>query len=524
MDSLLTMYITLVCVSGVFNVFLSIYAFSKRREIPGAGTFMAYTSALAIYCFGYAFCLASDTIREVKLWTTVEYVGMPFSAALGLMIVLNYLGRKVSGRTAAVMLVIPAITLLMVATNDYHHLFYKSMELREGLPAPLVKIEIGEWYIVHGIYTFSCLLAAVVLLIGRWRQTSRTYRLQLTVMLCGQFIPMVAAFLYLLGIAPGGLDPVPIVMCVTSSLFIWAIVSTKMLTVVPIAKETIFESMGEGVIVLDPAERLIDFNRAAAAMIPSLHLSLIGKTLDEVWTMMTGSPFPAARQPQGMKEEIVWTADNGCRCYEVRSSVVRHRNGEQAGSLLMLIDVTELKRLQRDLEHMAYYDGLTQIYNRTHFIHLARELLKESRTGGHPFSVVLFDIDYFKQINDSFGHETGDRVIVHVVSVCKRILGENTLFGRYGGEEFVIALPFASLDEAAGLAERLRAALEAEPLITADGEVAVTSSFGAAQAAEPGRDTLESLLHAADEALYLSKRGGRNRVSVCNPAVRRRDR
>jgi diguanylate cyclase (GGDEF)-like protein len=225
-----------------------------------------------------------------------------------------------------------------------------------------------------------------------------------------------------------------------------------------------------------------------------------------------------------MKEEIVWTTDNGCRCYQVRSSVVRHRSGEQAGSLLMLIDVTELKRLQRDLEHMAYYDGLTQIYNRTHFIHQARELLKESRTGGHSFSVVLFDIDHFKQINDSFGHETGDRVIVHVVSVCKRILGENTLFGRYGGEEFVIALPSASLEEAAGLAERLRAALEAEPLTTADGEVAVTSSFGAAQAAEPGRDTLESLLHAADEALYVSKRGGRNRVSVCNQAIRRENR
>lgn len=520
MDSLLTMYITLVCVSGVFNVFLCMYAFSKRGEIPGARTFIAYTAALSIYCFGYAFCLASDTLNEVKLWTTVEYIGMPFSAALGLMIVLNYLGRRISPRTAAAMLVIPAITLIMVATNDYHQLFYKSMELREGMPVSLVKFEIGEWYIVHGIYTFSCLLAAVGLLIGRWRQTSLTYRLQLMVMLCGQFIPMVAAFLYLMGIAPGGLDPVPIVMCVTSSLYIWAMVSSKLLTVVPIAKETIFESMGEGVIVLDLAERLIDFNRAAASMIPSLHPSLIGTAIDAVWNSLTGSPFPVARGPHGMQGEIVWTAGSDQRCYQVRSSVVRHRNGEQAGSLLMLIDVTELKRLQRNLEHMAFYDGLTQIYNRTQFIHRSRELLKESRAGGFKFSVVLFDIDHFKRVNDSFGHETGDRLIVHVVSVCKRILTRDMLFGRYGGEEFVIALPSASLQEAAALAERLRAALEAEPLSAASGPVAVTSSFGAAQATEPG-DTLESLLHAADEALYVSKRGGRNRVSVYNPAVRR---
>lgn len=513
MDSLLTMYITLVCVSGVFNVFLGIYAFSKRSEIPGAGTFIVYTAALSIYCFGYAFELASDTLSEVKLWTTVEYIGMPFSAALGLMIVLNYLGRKVSRLTAAVMFIIPSITLIMVATNDYHHLFYKSMYLVEGMPASLVKFEIGEWYIVHGVYTFSCMLAAVVLLGGRWRQTSNKYRLQLVTLICSQFIPMTAAFLYLIGLAPVGLDPVPIVMCVTSTLYIWAIVSTRMLTVVPIAKETIFESMGEGVVVLDLAERLIDFNRAAASMIPSLHSSMIGTTLDEIWIGLTGSPFPVARHPYGMQGELIWSAESEKRFYQIRSSVVRHRNGEQAGSLLMLIDVTELKRLQRNLEHLAFYDGLTQIYNRTHFIHRSRELLKESQTKGYSFSIVLFDIDYFKHVNDSFGHETGDRLIVHVVSVCKRMLFEDMLFGRYGGEEFVLALPSASLQEAAALAERLRTALEAEPLTTASGPVNVTSSFGVAQATEP-TDTLESLLRAADEALYESKRCGRNQVSM----------
>ncbi|GAA3402614.1 histidine kinase N-terminal 7TM domain-containing protein [Paenibacillus hodogayensis] len=517
MDSLLTLYITLVCVSGVFNVFLSVYAFSKRSEIPGAGIFILYTAALSIYCFGYAFGLASTTLTEVKIWTTVEYIGMPFSAALGLMLVLNYLGRNVSPKTAAAMFIIPSITLAMVATNDYHHLFYKAMYLREGMPASLVKLEIGEWYIVHGIYTFSCLLAAVVLLIGRWRQTSKTYRLQLVTLICGQFVPMTAAFLYLLGAAPGGLDPVPIVMCITSALYIWAMVSARMLTVVPIAKETIFESMGEGVIVLDPAERLIEFNRAAAIMIPSLRHSRIGSTLDEVWVSLTGSPFPVARHPDGMQGELAWMAGGEERCYQVRVSVVRHRNGGLAGSLLLLIDVTELKRLQRHLEHMAFYDGLTQIYNRTQFIHRSREMLKESLAEGQPFSVVLFDIDHFKRVNDSFGHETGDRLIVHVVSLCKPMLSADMLFGRYGGEEFVLALPSFSWPEAAELAERLRAALEAEPLVTASGPIAVTSSFGAAQAEQTG-DTLESLLRAADEALYVSKRGGRNRVSVHQPA------
>jgi PAS domain-containing protein len=89
---------------------------------------------------------------------------------------------------------------------------------------------------------------------------------------------MIAVFLYLMGVTPGGLDPVPVVMCITSAMYIWAMVSTRMLTVVPIAKETIFESMGEGVIVLDPAERLIDYNGAVSRMIPALQVTMIGTT------------------------------------------------------------------------------------------------------------------------------------------------------------------------------------------------------------------------------------------------------
>jgi diguanylate cyclase (GGDEF)-like protein/PAS domain S-box-containing protein len=517
MDSQLTMYITLVSVSGIFNVFLSLYVIIRRKEIPGARTFIAYTIALSIYSFSYAFQLASDTLWGVKLWTVIEYMGMPFAAPLGLMIILQYLGWKVSRRVAAALLVIPTLTWFMVATNDYHKLFYKVIKLKEGMPIPLLEIEIGEWYIVHGIYTSSCLLAAVVLLLSRWRQTRKAYRLQLFTLICGQLIPMVTAFLYLLGLTPSGIDPVPMMMCITSGLYIWAIVSAKLLTIIPIAKETIFDSMGEGVIVLDSTERLIDYNRAVGRMIPSLQPAMIGKALDQVWIELTGESFPFNRQPDGSVEELAWHSDGTERYYQVRSSVLRHRNGEQAGRLLMLIDVTELKRLQQELEHQAFYDGLTQIFNRTQFIYRGREMLVESRRRANPLSIILFDIDYFKRVNDNFGHETGDRLLVHVVAICRRLLSANMLFARYGGEEFVLALPSTTLQEGIVIAERLCAAMEDEPLVTASEVIVATASFGVAEAAISRDETLDTLLQKADEALYASKRNGRNRVSAYAP-------
>lgn len=111
-------------------------------------------------------------------------------------------------------------------------------------------IAVGQWYVVHGAFTFSCLLCACLILIGQWKHTKKMYRRQLLTLITSQIIPMVAAFLYLLGLTPGGMDPVPVLMCITSAMYIWAILSSRLLTIVPIAKDSIFESMREGVIVL----------------------------------------------------------------------------------------------------------------------------------------------------------------------------------------------------------------------------------------------------------------------------------
>ncbi|MBW7458931.1 PAS domain-containing protein, partial [Paenibacillus sepulcri] len=292
MGSQITMYISLIATSGVLCIFLGFYAFFKKQEIPGARTFIIYMTVQAIYIFAYAFQMSSTTLAAIKGWTIVEYIGISFAPVIGLMLILRYIDRPISRMTAALLFVIPVITLGMVATNDFHHLFYKSLELRAGSPLHATDVVIGEWYIVHGAFTFGCLLAGVVLLAREWKATKKAYRKQLATLICGQFIPMISAFIYLMGLTPEGMDPVPLVVCITSSMYIWAIVTTRMLTIVPIAKESIFESMREGVIVLDSAERLIDFNGAVSRMLPGLSIGMIGRKLDEGWTRLTGSPFP----------------------------------------------------------------------------------------------------------------------------------------------------------------------------------------------------------------------------------------
>jgi len=166
--------------------------------------------------------------------------------------------------------------------------------------------------------------------------------------------------------------------------------------------------------------------------------------------------------------------------------------------------------LYRKMELMAVTDELTGMYNRRHFYRLAQEAYFYGEGRGEPLSVVLFDIDYFKQINDRLGHLTGDEVLRRLRTIIEEALPQRRVLARFGGEEFALLLPGIALGEAACVAERLRAAVEAYRFTLGTGELCVTVSAGAA-AWESGMP-LDTALQHADTALYRAKASGRNRT------------
>lgn len=169
-------------------------------------------------------------------------------------------------------------------------------------------------------------------------------------LIVSQIIPMVAAFVYLIGVTPLGLDPVPVLMCVTSSMYIWAILSSRLLTIVPIAKESIFESMREGVIVLDSSYRLVDFNKSLRLMPPEIETTMIGQPLNDIWLKLAGGTFPVEYGREGLQTDLYWRLDGETVCYQVRTSYVFNHNAEVVGILIMVIDITEQRFLQEQLK------------------------------------------------------------------------------------------------------------------------------------------------------------------------------
>lgn len=174
---------------------------------------------------------------------------------------------------------------------------------------------------------------------------------------------------------------------------------------------------------------------------------------------------------------------------------------------------TERTRMMQKLQKLATTDGLTKLYNsRSFYSQLELEVDRYNRYK-HPLSLLLLDIDNFKEFNDTFGHLEGDKVLVRFSQIIKSCLRINDSAYRYGGEEFTVILPETNGDEAKTVAQRIRASLEIEKFTPVpDKNAKITISIGVTQYFP--KEELSSFIRRADKAMYLSKKNGRNRVSV----------
>lgn len=172
------------------------------------------------------------------------------------------------------------------------------------------------------------------------------------------------------------------------------------------------------------------------------------------------------------------------------------------------------ERLTYDqLQHEANTDGLTGCYNKKYFNEKIELEVKKSKVTGKPLSLIIFDLDHFKKLNDTWGHDAGDYVLKEMSNVIRTGgIRDRDIFARYGGEEFVILLPETNLKEGFGIAERLRRLIEQHNFVYEGSKLPVTASIGIADYRQ-GVNTGTDLFKRADQAVYKSKQGGRNQVN-----------
>ncbi len=179
----------------------------------------------------------------------------------------------------------------------------------------------------------------------------------------------------------------------------------------------------------------------------------------------------------------------------------------------------ELNAVRFDLEKLAATDFLTGIANNRRFYETGEIEIQRARRFRHNLTLVMFDLDFFKQINDRSGHAAGDKVLIEIAAVCRRTLRSIDIFGRLGGEEFAVLLPHTDLEGGKTVAEMLRAAIERMTIEIAPAEIIkITASFGVTEL--KNTDTqIQTVLNRADAVLYQAKNSGRNRIAADAPKV-----
>jgi diguanylate cyclase (GGDEF)-like protein/PAS domain S-box-containing protein len=307
-----------------------------------------------------------------------------------------------------------------------------------------------------------------------------------------------------------------------------------------------FDTLTEGLIVLDLDGHMLMVNEAFRNLHPSAaSASLLGKKIDQQAWLLDGirgqHETPPWQQAIESPEPIIGvevdlsTPDGSHRRVLMNCAAIKDAAGNPRGCLVTLDDVTALDRANAqlrqtltelhasrdkiqqqndELQKLANCDPMTGCFNRRAFFNRAHEMMTHAQASGEPLSCLMSDIDKFKNFNDTYGHAVGDLVIQQVSRLLKRAMRPEDVLCRYGGEEFCILLPGMKLDQAARVAEGIRAAIEAEAgsSITEVSNLRITSSFGVAQLGKGGAVTLEQLIDRADQGLYVAKESGRNQV------------
>jgi diguanylate cyclase (GGDEF)-like protein len=492
----LSAYVVVLTVSGVVDIAAAV-SFWRRRGRVGRGSLCAVLVAAAAWCLAYALELASSGDSR-ELWGALKFIGTTLLPPAWLIFALQYTGRMTRPRRRflAALAIEPVLVLALLAISPTRSLIrsYSPDQLRTTLPT----VHLGGVYWLHFAYTDALIVGASVILLLTMMRISRLYWRQSIVLGVAIGLPLIANVMSSLDVPPfSDFNATPIAISLSAWTLVLGVLRYQLLDLRPVARTLVVETMRDAVVVADVHGNVVDANPAAQRLLGMPAADLIGRQADML------------------------LADSSEDVELVVTPLIDSRGGT-AGRVLVFRDVSERKELERNLRRLAYTDALTGLPNRALFHDRLKQSLAIALRRDDPLAVLFLDLDRFKVINDSLGHDVGDRVLVSVARRLGPFLRDADTLARLGGDEFAILLPEVSGARGSSLvAEKLLKALAAPHHINGH-ELTVGASIGIALFPENGSD-VQSLLRSADAAMYNAKARGRGRAALFTPDLGERN-
>lgn len=498
---------------SVLSLYMSVNAY-RHRHTPGRRCLWILMLLVGLILVTTAGEILSVSFQAKLWWKNLQQAPLFLSTIFTYAVVKEHLSQSSEGLVKRLVLFsIPVVLdIVLIFTDPYHHLMRSSVAMDTVAGVSGIRVEPTVYSMILIAYDQFFGLYAAYLLAASLRGASRPYFLKNLVLLSSLLIPVVSiALLPLLRITITGFTAFMYLPPVVAAYFI--LFRAPQLLPYPPANHKVFENMKDGIVLTDRYDRIIVVNEAAEGMLSALTGLLKNSwTGRNIYLMLEHYADIASHYLQRKEGEFEISPDGQeDACYGVSLIATERSRAEESGMLIVFSDLSEKKRYERELLYQATVDDLTGLYNRRHFMRLVHNYTMQEEAGA---ALLLFDIDDFKLINDTYGHIAGDQALVDFSRKILAVYRNNAISGRIGGEEFAVCFFASSEEEALKEAERFRATMSEHVVRLDNGHcIRLTVSIGIAYT-ERSDITFEDLYREADEALYISKATGKNKVTL----------
>lgn len=556
-------YFAILCLTAVVSGCVAFTAWLRRAAAPDTKPFTWLMVAIALYATSAAIGTAATTAPTIVFWATVETVLAHGVTVLFFIFALHFSRYRhwLNRRRQWTIWLVPALNMALVSTNGWHRLVWTGFEpMAQG--SRLVFTH-GATYLWLAAWSYLYVLAGVMMVARSALRTGSAgtlYRQQAIAVIVSTLPPLTVGTVHVLELIPPGISLVPMSFLLTGLIYFASLFRYRLFDLLPVARDTLIENMSDSVLVLDKDNRVVDMNPAAQQFAQQIAAEAMpGQMLKRDYWLGQSIVQVMGKWPSLLKhcqgrtntEVLITICQQPPLHLNLRLNMLCDRDQRPTGKLIVLRDMTALHQsqlelrqtndaqrrtqqalkktndilesrlreneaLQHQLKEQAIRDDLTGLFNRRYFEEALLAEFVKARRDHTPLAVVLVDIDYFKRVNDTYGHQAGDCALQVLAGVIQAHVRTSDIACRYGGEEFILAMPGMTLVEAMERAEAIRVAVKETVVQFREHAIQTTVSggVGALPEHEGGQD---ELISRVDQALYAAKKEGRDRIHLMQP-------
>jgi len=437
---------------------------------------------------------------------------IPYMPVALLMYVVKFSGFDKKAQLKYVLLacILPTVTVIMNFTNDFHHLFRVNFEVIEATPVRIFINERGPWFWVHTAYSYVAISIALLTIIYKIRSLVRASRLPYYMIFLGSSLS-VFTNLFVVFVTPGAHIDSTLWGTTFGVLFIYFAMDTSPTSNYMLARNEVFEAIGEYIFVLNMSGIVTDINRPARGWLLRHGIEADPVTLRMLFEQLQEKGAIIENDENTGRWELFFPAEGNSlfSSFNIKRNYIYDNKNVAVGTIVTFSDMTNIRETLRNLQAISTVDELTGAYNRRAYEKMLRDYEENNLL---PLCIVMGDVNGLKIVNDTLGHAAGDGVLRCVARLLAECTGDRGSVARIGGDEFAIIIPGYDESAAAVLINDIKTALAAK----ADEMLGAGIALGYAVKTDPYQE-LAAIINEADKKMYQDKGNDRRvRAALSN--------